>query len=378
MNTNISIKRDDAIYKEIENFEDYELTQCIAYEMAIRNDGVIYHLNDALKFIELKMDVVISYFTNNFNDLHEEEQRAEYLEFGDTVEQIEYTLKECQLSGEWFENDLFYNNIFYQDKRIHKNIYNFLQLYILKINNDLDMKAEIDKQDDVTLEYDSHNERIEATRITHRDGYIFKSSIIGEKGDCVFYDEEIDESREVTCTQDFKKMIDSSLEGREPIEIENNIIQKFKRPKLRMPSILNTLKYKVELDISSPLDELIAYITHIKIDLEKNKNILKSPIELVDELQKADGKHTQKIPKAIKYADWFYIYDCYKILKNGDKSDEIVFGEIDLQLMEHYGIEDKDYYYSFETYKKTIMKNMKYLIDNFGYMELITGVNIRG
>ena len=30
-------KRSDAIYKEIESFEDYELTNNMAYEMAIRN-----------------------------------------------------------------------------------------------------------------------------------------------------------------------------------------------------------------------------------------------------------------------------------------------------------------------------------------------------
>ena len=38
-------KRSDDIYKEIESFEEYELTQCVAYEMAIRND-------DNLKAIE--------------------------------------------------------------------------------------------------------------------------------------------------------------------------------------------------------------------------------------------------------------------------------------------------------------------------------------
>jgi hypothetical protein len=30
-------QRDDLIYKEIEEFQDYELTNCVAYEMAIRN-----------------------------------------------------------------------------------------------------------------------------------------------------------------------------------------------------------------------------------------------------------------------------------------------------------------------------------------------------
>ena len=33
-------KRKDPIYKEIEEFKDYEFTNCIAYEMAIRNKEV--------------------------------------------------------------------------------------------------------------------------------------------------------------------------------------------------------------------------------------------------------------------------------------------------------------------------------------------------
>lgn len=58
MNTNINsedkklsneiIKRDDAVYKEIENFEDYELTNNVAYEMMIRNNEFI---KDRLKLL---------------------------------------------------------------------------------------------------------------------------------------------------------------------------------------------------------------------------------------------------------------------------------------------------------------------------------------
>ncbi len=45
--------RDDLIYKEIEGFEDYERTQCIAYEMAIRNSEIEKLLG---KFRESKSD----------------------------------------------------------------------------------------------------------------------------------------------------------------------------------------------------------------------------------------------------------------------------------------------------------------------------------
>ena len=33
-------QRDDLIYKEIEEFQDYELTNCVAYEMAIRSQDL--------------------------------------------------------------------------------------------------------------------------------------------------------------------------------------------------------------------------------------------------------------------------------------------------------------------------------------------------
>jgi len=38
-------QREDPNYKEVENFEDYELTQCIAYEMLIRNKDVCELIN---------------------------------------------------------------------------------------------------------------------------------------------------------------------------------------------------------------------------------------------------------------------------------------------------------------------------------------------
>ena len=43
-------QRDDLIYKEIEEFKDYELTNCIAYEMAIR----IKEVRELLNFVVLK------------------------------------------------------------------------------------------------------------------------------------------------------------------------------------------------------------------------------------------------------------------------------------------------------------------------------------
>jgi hypothetical protein len=62
-------KRSDSIYKEIESFKDYEFTNCIAYEMAIRNDEVINKVKNFNSFnfedfkkahIELKEDFFLN------------------------------------------------------------------------------------------------------------------------------------------------------------------------------------------------------------------------------------------------------------------------------------------------------------------------------
>lgn len=38
------VNRDDLIYQEIESFKDYEFTNCVVYEMAIRNENLIQEL----------------------------------------------------------------------------------------------------------------------------------------------------------------------------------------------------------------------------------------------------------------------------------------------------------------------------------------------
>ena len=61
-------KRSDSIYKEIEAFEDYEFTNCIAYEMAIRNKEVINICNKIGLFLNLQIGINLKkYFDLLFN-----------------------------------------------------------------------------------------------------------------------------------------------------------------------------------------------------------------------------------------------------------------------------------------------------------------------
>ncbi|MDD3007963.1 MAG: hypothetical protein RBR70_11485 [Arcobacter sp.] len=57
-------QRDDLIYKEIEEFQDYELTNCIAYEMALRNENINKLVNKYLK-----KRIVISYLEEKNDEI---------------------------------------------------------------------------------------------------------------------------------------------------------------------------------------------------------------------------------------------------------------------------------------------------------------------
>lgn len=307
-------KRSDSIYKEIEEFKDYELTNCIAFEMAIRNNQVF------------KID----------------EEQSE----------LNYNLKDFDI-----------------DENIKQDILDFAVVNnYMKKSYDEFLEKEIEKSRNST------QEEIKVSQ-NERKQNIFKhyEIFIKNKGLDLLNDEQLyKEHGNLTNYKDFsnktkKYLIEKSF------ELRPKIIEEFSRPTLK---IENTLKIDIIINPNLPKDELISYVSKIKDEYDKNNSIIKSPLEILGEdLEKNNNKHTQKKPKAEKYADWFYIYDCYQILKadDGSKSNETIYNEIDLLLLEYYDSTKEDYY-SIETYKKTIMKNMKYLIDELGYKELITGV----
>lgn len=318
-------KRSDSIYKEIETFENYEFTNCIAYEMAIRTNsffsntikGVSYFNNLYLANKE-KLENSPRNITHDGEDFKLTKEQSYILQlrsFTMSISNILYEIGICRNSI----NDIF---------KI-KEIENFKLIKELKKYKEL---KEIDN--------------------THY-------------GD------------EVYC--DYKKGFSiSQLQGDIDSPLNNIINADWKRPRLHY---IEGRHAEIELNLNLPIEELIAYISKIKDEYDNDNSIVKAPLELLGEnLEKSNDKHIQKKPKAEKYADWFYVYDCYKILKADDKkkSNEKVFADIDGKLFEYYDSKPdsnslKYHYYSFENYK-LIMKNMKYLIDKLGYKELITGV----
>ena len=315
--------RDNPIYKEIEEFEPYEFTNCIAYEMAIRNKEV--------KRIIKKLDIIKKLRLELYNKTYDRTR--------DKNKSIAMTrvYKEVVKKFPIIENAIVETILIEKLKKEFAINYNYFQA------KDQNSKFKVSKYTPL-FKMALMDEVFQPLGSRHKIRTNFKAS------ECYLIEQLYNRKREMISeiTPNFKKQL----------------------------KLENTPTLKLELNFNLPKDELIAYISKIKDEYDNDNSIIKTPLELLGEdLEKSDNKHIQKKPKAEKYADWFYIYDCYQILKANDKkkSNETIYNEIDLSLLEHYDSNKEDYY-SIETYKKTIVKNMNYLIDGKGYKELISGV----
>ena len=148
------------------------------------------------------------------------------------------------------------------------------------------------------------------------------------------------------------------------------------RPALELPT---PNKASIEINFSLPLSEIQAQIAQIKSEVEKSNTAIVSPKDLLGSVDYTDGDRLQKKPRAHRFADWFFAYDLYQILKakrNPAYTDKGIFEEIDRELYFYYG-EDHDKYhnggrvYSDTYYRKTIMPIMRHFIEDFGYKHLI-------
>ena len=285
-------QRDDLIYKEIEEFQDYELTNCIAYEMAIRNENI-----SALVNKYLKKRFVFSYTEEKNDDIELLKNYGFTLETMLMTEILKILKEDIKVfSGLVSRNATYPNNI---------------------------LKNKINNNSYVYFEKDS-----------------FFSESFDDKNTIV---EKIDE-----------KNIDKNF--------ISSIRFSFRRPQLKFKKnkIFNT-----EINLNLSKDELIAYISKIKDNFDKDNSIIKTPLELLGEtLEKSNNNKTPKKPKALVYADWFYIYDYWKYEKTQGKTDKEIFVALEVE---------KNVPYKEDMLRK-IRDKMKYFIDDLGYKELITGV----
>ena len=399
-------KRTASIYKEIESFESYELTNCIVYEMAIRTEEV-KNILDKLEYIEnlkkrhpyLKILTAKAYipFHNEEDNIHgeatKEEQDFYFTLSKDSLKDFKYKLQKLIN----FKKSKIFDPNYYEkiDKSKEDDIF-YLRDNIEKFMYGND---EIDFEDDTKLcggllsilVKFLENDLVE-NYLIYPKGYV--SNFEGADED---YTNEVETEELKNIGTTFNNGINESInkgfhviqeinknDRTKPI---NNIFPNFKR-KIHNPNQILTL-----LNFALPTNEIIDYITHIKNTLSTNSNetIIKSPMELLGNTiihaEKADKY--PKIPTALKFAHMFFIYDYITMrlkyieqenekLKQEDQENYdknkidtkivTIFKEVALKL-DSYKISDatvSNYYYTIKPY-----------IEELKYPELLTEVSVK-
>ncbi|MFW3341210.1 hypothetical protein [Aliarcobacter butzleri] len=316
-------QRDDLIYKEIEKFQDYELTNCISYEMAIRDSQLRINILNCFE--------EISVYVSSLINIKEEKTR--------------------KLLIELIENIFLNYNI---DIRVHGNIKFLYSLHYISSNqkNMIDEICNyfIEKEDvnNTILEKYLEDEGLGFKEYSNYSGYSIKQNTF------------------------IKNLNKHSLNDIKDEVIIGNInksdilfLPNFSRPIIPIDNRISRIS-RIELNLNIDVEELVSYIRYIKADLDnKNSFILKSPLEMIEyEFESNDNKRTPKKPKAFVYADWFYIYDYWKYEKTQGKTDKDIFVALEVENNVPYK----------EDMIRKIRDKMKYFIDDLGYKELITGV----
>ncbi|MDF1877005.1 hypothetical protein JHD47_04155 [Sulfurimonas sp. SAG-AH-194-L11] len=368
-----NLLRSDDIYKEVEEFKDYELTQCIAYEMAIRN-------KDNLE----EIDTIAEYYKDNKEAINEEylknaiEKTKEYLKVCWLIsksELIPFISLDSMFYDESTNEEYFIENLsVFEDTRIDKIIYQLIS--DMTGYEDGNKKRGLSSEEPRVIEDDLLDTNSLEKR-TFRNGYTIET-IVSERIEHAIIplseNEECDDNKGLSSANDWKIYYEN---GGESIHSSYKILDNFKRPKLKCNQSIERKYPSLEIDLTKPLKEILAYITHIKNDIDNN-DILKAPLEILgEELKKADnlicdskGKCFDSrtfLTKQQKLADMFYIYDGLQAGMTQRKIQSIVYN--------YYEDERNDINQTLDI--NTLIKYNKIAkeyIDKKRYRELITGV----
>jgi len=305
--------RDDNIYKDIENFKSYELTYCVAYEMAIRNKEIIKKIENYL---------------NSGNDKVITSSDDEYIElekFGFSHESLAY-----------------YSNA---KKGLYKVLTALQKSSLITIYN---QDALIIKDENITEQKDSIN----------------NITITTERTD------------QLIATEDKLYTLNPNHPMQE-VPFENiskgytpNLSYTLARPKLKFRE---SKIFNIDINLNIPIKENIGYLKQILSTYEKDKKTIKTYQDYFNDkiLEDIELPNGQKKAKAEKYADWFFAYDYYIFSKNNaNDTDESIYINIDIELQIYY--HTKEDIYLPQTYRKTILPTMKLLIEKYEYKYLIT------
>ena len=342
-----NLSRSDGRYKEIEKFKDYELTQCIAYEMAVRNEEIkeLAYKRDSTSILNMFDETWIK----RMNTISTKEEEDEILD--------EFTKIAVANIEMYKENQRLRKEI------IEKSYFDIANQKGSKIN---DLLSNVFYKDYVSRE----TQRIQA-----------KKSHLIDTG-----------SMKYAFTDEGKA--DTKKKG---VIKYDELYPVFSR---HIPIIPEDLSKEIDIVINMalPKNEILSYIDKIKSNYDKNPQLFKSA-SLLSSLSSIDKEiFTIKIKTKKKgsssnlnmpekkqqevYADLFFLYDVMEdasIKKQKDKFDHFRY-----EMIMYYGEKVRRYYRKKDIDEildhistprdqsiREYYKVMKYYIDEYGYKTLL-------
>ena len=341
------IKRTDNIYVEIENFQDYELTNNIAYEMLIRNDEArVLHAtmeefsvlitqlgyfhqkesDDIKQNLEMKANqcfalvlmcclseyAYIGQLTSAILDENDIFQAYRTLLFVTEKEEFKYYdyKKFAHLNAKELVKAIGEELIYFEQE------FNRLALFVTSFN-DLE---EFKKMQNITIDSSQIDARIRI--INHPDG---TSEMIEEtspkKAESLFYIKKCPAFTISSELTDRKLLAD--LPANDLAQYLHNhpyqAISKFVaiESNFSRPTVKNQHSKiaDISINLSLPIKDIVAYIAEIKKEFDRNINLVKSPLDLALGDFSSEQENildiSSHMSKQMKLANMFFIYDAF-------------------------------------------------------------------
>lgn len=293
-------RRDDEVYQIISSYEQYELTHCISYEMAIRNKDVKVLL-EKIKTLTLlsrdlfKADMLHKNDSALFYIMEIEEQREKILE---SLEALQIVL------------NIDFNTA--SPTKIQSELFRLITEYTVLLEEDYYMiydRKDIvpEGMEEVFKEPNHHETDIELNQYMDK---AIKESIRHAYDTSPRYKDNF-------TFKDGYSIYQASYEDSNEYDI-NKIFPNFKQP---MKQFNQT---QVAFNMSLPKDEIISYISKIKDDYDNKETSYKTLNQL---LYEEDTRTEEKLEhnQQNRYADDFFIYDYYtQSGENHEKKLEII------------------------------------------------------
>ncbi len=281
-------------YIEIEGFKSYELTQCIAYEMAIRNPKLKIQINNIVTYYNEIRNAIDDWLDNSKDDDPIVEEKVMKL-----LSMI-YDIEGAPIYIAGYE---------YKDHEVlGEEIYNIVDYLLGDDFRDL-TTSYLHKSSNTTIAL--KREGLETFRYDRMEGFSITSKvIISEKKN--YQEEELN----ISTPKDLQPYLSKKIKDKEYIESKRTVTTNFKRPLPKVNDLyLNIVD--MTIDLNAPINELKAYIEHIKTSMNLNKGMIKATIEIFGEaMEEVDKLGLPKKPTGTTYADIFFIYDYVTIRLN--------------------------------------------------------------